>query len=46
MKYSNLSFSRTFGHVPTEVTADIIKTSAGNVLTLVKDESEALKLAK
>ena len=46
MKYSNLSFSKTLGHVPAEVIADVIKTSAGNVLTLVKDESKALKLAK
>lgn len=46
MKYFNLSFSRTFGHVPQEVAADVFMTSAGNVLTLVKDESEVLILAK
>ena len=46
MMHFNLSFSRTLGHVPKEVVAGVFKISAGNVLTLVKGESEALILAK
>lgn len=46
MKYSNLSLSRTFGHVPQEVAVGVIKISTGNVLPLVKCESEVLNPAK
>lgn len=46
MKNFNLSLPRTFGHVPKEVVADVFKISTGNVLPLVKCESEFPKPAK
>lgn len=45
MKLFNLTLSSIFGHVPQDVVV-IFKTSTGNVLPLVKSESEVLKLAK
>ncbi len=46
MKYFNLSLPITFGHVPQEVAVVVFKISTGNVLPLVKCESEFSKPAK